>query len=484
MAGSGIMLNFERMAHPDFNALFRIFTNHFNMEPVSGQRELIGELIHFTFSPEPYPVFVLSGYAGTGKTSILGAYVNMLRELRIQSRLLAPTGRAAKVLSYRSGKRASTIHKMIYRAKSAAEIGSPLSLAPNLAKNTVFVVDEASMIGDHSLQADGSVSRNLLEDLLEFVFSGKDCKLIFLGDEGQLPPVGSPDSPAMDVKHLAFHFPRTGIRKFRLTEVMRQEENSAILENATVLRTLTAGQKPALFAGKDLRFIEGGELQDVLEKAYDHSGMDETIVITRSNKRANAYNNQIRSRLLWFEEELCGSDILMVVKNNYFWLADTPEIGFVANGELLRVKRVLKRETLYGFDFARLLVEFTDYDIGEKEVLVMLETLQMESPSLPRDRQKELFFAIEADYSYELNKKKRYELILKDPYFNALQVKYAYAVTCHKAQGGQWENVFIDQGFIPDDGLNSDYYRWLYTALTRASQQAYLVNFPNEFQVI
>ena len=456
------------------------FLAFFGNMPGNEQAELIHRLSVFAIKSDNFPLFLLSGYAGTGKTTILGAFVKTLKHFKINSRLLAPTGRAAKVLSLRAGKSASTIHKQIYRMKSSSEPGSALSLAPNLMPNTLFVVDEASMIGDHSLQSDGSISRNLLDDLIEFVYSAKGCKLIFLGDEGQLPPVGNPHSPALDAKHLRFHYPKLQITQHRLTEVMRQQNDSTILENATIIRNLSENDSLKLRSGHDFHFQDGQELQDVLESAYNRDGMDETIVVTRSNKNANAYNNQIRSRILWFEDDLCQNDMLMVVKNNYHWMADQPEIGFIANGELMEIKRILKRESLYGFEFAHVQARLVDYDLDEKEMIILMDTLQIETPSLSREKQKELFFAIEEDYRYETTKKKRYELIMKDPYFNALQVKYAYAVTCHKAQGGQWKNVFVDQGYIPDDSLNSDYYRWLYTAVTRASERIFMVNFPEE----
>jgi exodeoxyribonuclease-5 len=341
------------------------------------------------------------------------------------------------------------------------------------------------MIGDHSLLTDGSVSnRNLLDDLFEYVFSGKNCRLILLGDEGQLPPVGCDYSPALDANFLKNNYFALNITEFSLTEVLRQANESGILANATELRSLGDDDHPQFQTKCYADFIRlpGDEFQDALEAAYSFSGAEETIIITRSNKRANAYNNQIRSRLLWYEEALCAGDCLMVVKNNYYWIDDQSKMGFIANGEALKVLRVKKVEEMYGFEFARVIVKFSDYDeLAELEVLVFMEALQVEAPSISRARLKELFFAIEQDYQHERNKKKRFELILKNPYFNALQVKYAYAITCHKSQGGQWEQVFIDQGYIEPESINKEYHRWLYTAVTRATEKLYLVNFTEDF---
>lgn len=430
-------------------------------------------------------LFVLSGFAGTGKTSVLGAFVQALQEYKVKVKLLAPTGRAAKVFSLKSKADAFTIHKQIYRRKSKTDLGSPLSLQPNLFKNTVFIVDEASMIGDYSMQSDGSISsRNLLEDLFEYVYSGAGCKLILMGDEGQLPPVGSDHSPALNVDYLENHYPDINITFYKLTEVLRQAEDSEVLRNATLLRNTNWVDYPKfdLKKGGDLIRLNGMELQDELESSMNNYGVEDTILITRSNKRANEYNQQIRGRILWFEEKLCNGDCLMVVKNNYYWVGDDSNMGFIANGELFTIRRILKIEELYGFEFAKVIVNFVDYEeAGDVELIIHTESLMSEGPSLSRGRMKELFFEVEQDYVHIKIKKERYEAILKDPYFNALQVKYAYAVTCHKSQGGQWQNVFIDQGYISDEILGPDYYRWLYTALTRAVDKVYLLNFSDEF---
>lgn len=457
----------------------------FGWPPTGHQSELFEELERFMRFHERKSLFVLSGYAGTGKTSVLGAFVQVLKELKVPVRLLAPTGRAAKVFGGKANTDAFTIHKVIYRRKSKTDLSAPLSLQPNLLKHTVFIVDEASMIGDYTLQSDGSVNvRNLLEDLFEFVYSGEGCRLILMGDEGQLPPVGSDYSPALQVDYLKNHFPEIELFRFRLEEVLRQAEDSEVLRNATLLRNTEWVDYPKfdLRPGSDLVRLNGMELQDALDSAIHSDGVEETIVITRSNKRANNYNLQIRGRILWYEEELCGGDCLMVVKNNYYWMGEDSKMGFIANGEMLRIRRILGYEELYGFRFVRIMANFVDYDTeGDVELILHTETLLTEGPNLPRTRMKELFYAVEADYMHIKVKKERYEAILKDPYFNALQVKYAYAVTCHKSQGGQWKNVFIDQGFLNEDVLGPDYYRWLYTALTRTTDKAFLINFDDAF---
>ena len=458
---------------------------HFGLSPTEGQETLFAELELFTRRQEGQQVLVVRGYAGTGKTSVLAAYVRALKSFGVKTRLLAPTGRAAKVFSNKAGQDAFTIHKQIYRRKSKVDIGSGLSLQPNLFKNTVFIVDEASMIGDYTISKDGSVdARNLLEDLFEYVFSGVNCRLILLGDDGQLPPVGSDHSPALNSEYLTNHFPRLEVHSFQLSEVLRQSYDSEVLRNATLLRNTDWIDYPQfdLREGGDLIRLGGFDLQDSLETSYGRYGQEETIIITRSNKQANAYNQQIRGRILWFEEQLCSGESLMVVKNNYFWLGDESNIGFIANGEQLRVVRVLKTEEIYGFEFAHVIVNFVDYtDLGDVELIMHTETLTSDGPSMTRDRMKDLFFEVERDYAHIRNKKKRYEEILANPYFNALQVKYAYAVTCHKSQGGQWSEVYIDQGYINQDMMGADYYRWLYTALTRATNNAYLVNFADPF---
>lgn len=457
----------------------------FGFEPVEDQLLAIHQLVDFTYDLSGSRTFILSGYAGTGKTTLLGAYVKSLQEVKIRSVLLAPTGRAAKVLSQRSNKPAMTIHKRIYRKETVAGGGVRLMVSPNLSKHTVFIVDEASMLGDYTLTQDGAVSaRNLLEDLINYVFSNVGNKLIFVGDEGQLPPVGSDFSPALNLNYLQHEYSELNLSEFRLTKVLRQSEDSDILLNATLLRSAAEKSYPSIqLTGKtDLVAILGDDLQDALEASYSNFGSEETIVITRSNKRANLYNQQIRNRILWFEEDLCGGDVLMVVKNNYFWLGEESEAGFIANGEILKVVRISKRIEMYGFDFAKAQVQLIDYpNEGSFEVMLLVDTLTIDAPSLTRDQMKTLFFAIEEEYMFEKNKRKRYEKIMKDPFFNALQVKFAYAITCHKSQGGQWASVFLDHGYLTEELLDKSFFRWLYTGFTRASERLYLVNFDKHF---
>lgn len=428
---------------------------------------------------------IIRGYAGTGKTTAVAAFVKTINFYKVNTCLLAPTGRAAKVFSLKANKDAFTIHKVIYRKKKKTDLTGSLNLAFNTHKNTVFLVDEASMIGDYTMSSDGNVnSRNLLEDLIEFVFSQAGNKLIFIGDNGQLPPVGTDFSPALNVEYMQRNYFNIDILESTLSIVHRQKEESGVLYNATNLRSTEWVDYPKfeLKAFDDIVRVEGADLQDYLESSYSNFGQDETILITRSNKNANNYNQQIRARILWFEEIISPGDLLMVVKNNYFWLGEENKIGFIANGEVVKVNRVQKTIELYGFEFQHLIVELVDYpSVDPFEVIVHTESLTAESPALSRERMKELFYEVEKDYSGIRYKKERYEKIMADPYFNALQVKFAYAVTCHKSQGGQWAHVYIDQGFLNDDMLNASYYRWLYTAITRATDKVFLVNFKDEF---
>ena len=467
------------------SSFYSVLLENFGMEPTEEQSVLFSDLESFARDRKGKQLFLLKGFAGTGKTSVLGAFVKTLGHYKVKTMLMAPTGRAAKVFSSKSEKGTLTIHKLIYRRKSKTDFGSPISLMPNLQRKTLFIVDEASMIGDYSMQNDGNInSRNLLQDLFDYVYSSEGCKLILMGDDGQLPPVGSDHSPALNQDYLNNYYPELNIRSFKLNEVVRQAQDSEILRNATLLRNTNWVDYPRFDIQQqtDLIRLSGMDLQDELESSISKYGTEDAIVITRSNKNANKYNQQIRGRIMWFEEKLCGGDALMVVKNNYFWLGDESKVGFIANGEIIKVRRVLKVEELFGFEFAHLLVTFPDYeDLGDVELIIHTESLLVEAPNLPRDRIKALFYEIERDYIQITNKKKRYEAILNDPYFNALQVKYAYAVTCHKSQGGQWKHVYIDQGYISEEMMGPDYYRWLYTALTRGTEKVFLVNFSDEF---
>jgi exodeoxyribonuclease-5 len=459
--------------------------NFFPFSPAPQQEQVIVALLAFYCGKADFPLFVLKGYAGTGKTTLLSAFVKALFHEKKKTVLLAPTGRAAKIFSLRAEQPAYTIHKKIYRKQKVAGGGTHLVLAPNLHTNTLFLVDEASMIGDFTQQNDGSISaRNLLEDLINFTYNGKNCKLVLIGDEGQLPPVGSAFSPALNVDYLSNHFPQLIINSAQLTTVLRQSLDSDILLNATALRSAPENSFPRfeLHKKNDLIRLPGEELEDTLDSAFSNYGIKDTIFITRSNKRANLFNNQIRSRIFWFDEKIVSNDLLMVVRNNYFWLDDKSKTGFIANGEIIEIDKILGNESKYGFDFADARIRMIDYpDMDTINVKIMLNVLDENTPNLPRAEMKKLFFEIEKEYAFERNKKKRYERIMADPYFNALQVKYAYAVTCHKSQGGQWPCVFIDQGFLNEEMLENSYFRWLYTAFTRATEKLYLVNFHPDF---
>lgn len=458
----------------------QIFSNLFQFEATTDQFFAIDQLSNFVGEAKAQRVFILKGYAGTGKTTLISNFVNTLHYLKRQTVLMAPTGRAAKVFSSYAKVKAYTIHKRIYRKVKIQDGSIQLALSFNVHKNTIFIVDEASMIGDYTMQKNGNVSeRNLLEDLFSFVFSGENNALILVGDEGQLPPIGADFSPALDCKYLAFHFPSLSLTEVALEQVLRQASSSEILINATKIRNCKKNTFPKLSVKKkELFSINGLELQDALESAYNFSGVDETIIISKSNKRANLYNQEIRKRILFMEEEISSGDRIMVVKNNYFWVGESSEAGFIANGELLKIRKILKHEELYGFNFVHAQVELIDYpEHGEFKTILFKEVLNSESASLSREEMRQLFFAVEQDYLDERNKQKRYEKILSNPYFNALQVKFAYAITCHKSQGGQWEQVFLDHGKIDETLTDNSFNRWLYTGFTRAKEKLYLINF-------
>ncbi|HUW92300.1 MAG TPA: AAA family ATPase [Bacteroidales bacterium] len=428
-------------------------------------------------------IFLLSGYAGTGKTSIISSLVQTLDTIRLRFILLAPTGRAAKVLCSYSGKDAYTIHKKIYRQKSATDGVGKFVLDRNLHKETFFIVDESSMIsGDFS---EGSVfgSGKLLEDLIEYVYTGTNCKLILVGDVAQLPPVGSILSPALDPDVL--HATGFALESFELRQVIRQSEGSGILMNATTVRQqVTDGDLSVpsleLHGYDDIERLPGNDLIEKLTEAYDKCGTDGAIVVVNSNNLANRYNQGIRNRIFAREEEISTGDIVMVVKNNYYWLKDEEGTGFIANGDIAEVRRIRRFEELYGMRFAEMTLWFRDSEL-ELEAKVMLDTLQMPTPSLSAEKSRELYFAVIADQPMVKSKRKQFEIARNDPYYNALQIKFAYAVTCHKSQGGQWERVFIDQGMFSRQEPTMDYLRWFYTALTRATDKVYLVNFPDKW---
>jgi exodeoxyribonuclease-5 len=462
----------------------------FPYSPTQGQEDLIRQLSKFiTSTTSRFPFFLLEGYAGTGKTTIVSALVKSLPKAGYQALLLAPTGRAAKVLSGYSGRPAFTLHKRLYKPKLDPDGHVGLVLVPNTLSNVVFIVDEASMIPDGRASAESAIfqARDLLDDLINHVFSGTNCKLIFLGDSAQLPPVGSDQSPALNPEYLK-HSYHLDIQQFRLTDVVRQSLESGILSVATRIRNKIGADESAMpVFGEENHFqdvvrINGTEMMDALQEAYSESGYENTVVITRSNKRANLFNLGIRQRILFHEDEIAAGDHMMVVRNNYFWLPDDSKAGFIANGELIEVQRIRRIEEFYGFRFADASVRLVDYpDEATIDVILMLNTLDSESPSLSYADSRKLFDEVMADYDHVASKRKRFAEVRMNPHYNALQVKHAYALTCHKTQGGQWETVFIEKGYLTDEMINDEYLHWLYTAVTRASKKLYLVNFESRF---
>jgi len=458
----------------------------FPHEPTPQQQQLF-ELLHkFLLTENGDECFILKGYAGTGKTTIVAALVKALKYYNFRSVLLAPTGRAAKVITGYSGRKAFTIHKRIYRKKNAISLDDGFSLGQNMVANTLFIVDEASMVSD---QLTGGTRDTLLHDLVKYVYNEKNCKLLLVGDTAQLPPVGSDESPALDASLMKASF-SLDISSYELTDVLRQQKESGILFNVTNVREMIRTEKQAMpkittKGFKDVFRMNGDRLQEGLEYAYNKYGNENTLVICRSNKSANNYNMQIRNRLLWREEEITGGDQIMVVKNNYFWLqsGEDSSTAFIANGDIARIRKVRRIEEMYGFRFADVQIEFIDY--AEDPVLdckILLDTLYSESPALTQDDQKRLYTEAMKDYAhFGSNRRKMHEELKLNPYYNALQVKFAYAITCHKAQGGQWNAVFVDQGFLTEDKINTDFLRWFYTACTRATDELFLVNFNEKF---
>ena len=453
-------------------------------ETTPGQKKIIEKLSEYLSESDTSKIFVLNGYAGTGKTTLVAALVGALKELGVKTVLLAPTGRAAKVLAQYSQEKALTIHKRIYRQRTNADYESKFSLSPNLEKGTVFIVDEASMLSDTASSGALFGSGSLLSDLVDYVRSGRGCRLILVGDSAQLPPVGSDFSPALDPTTMSAY---GEVVYGTMDEVVRQESESGILFNATLVRCMLENgicTTPHFEMNyPDIEAVEGGEFLEKLQDCYERYGRDETIVITRSNKRANRYNEGIRRNVLYAEEEIESNDMLMVVKNNYYFPEHTENcpMNFIANGDIARLKRLRRFEDFYGFRFAEALLSFPDYDDTELECKILLDTLTSESPSLTREESTRLFYEVEKDYTDIRSKLKRFREIRENPHYNALQVKFSYAVTCHKAQGGQWRAVFVDRCLFGDEPMTRDLLRWLYTALTRATEKLYLVNFDSTF---
>ena len=456
-----------------------------SVQPTENQKKIIESFSDYLSEDNSSTFFVLNGYAGTGKTTIIAAIVSALKSLGIKTILLAPTGRAAKVLSQYSGEKALTIHKRIYREQTNAAYESKFSLNINRENEALFIVDEASMLSSGT-NADKTIfgSGSLLDDLIQYVRSGKRCRLMLVGDSAQLPPVGDSYSPALTP---AEFLPFGDVVYETMDEVVRQEQTSGILFNATMVRCMLENnifEIPHLdMQYDDIESVSGGEFLEKLQDCYDRYGRDQTIVITRSNKRANRYNEGIRRNILFAEEEIESGDMLMVVKNNYHYterIEDCP-MSFIANGDIARLKRIRRFEELYGFRYASAVLEFDDYDNTEIECKVLLDTISSESPSLTYEQSQKLFYEVEKDYTDIKSKIKRFKEIRENEYFNALQVKFSYAVTCHKAQGGQWSAVFIDRFLFGDEPMTKDMLRWLYTALTRATERVFLVNFDDKF---
>lgn len=473
--------NFVPQFYPMNSALFYgLLQKRFPFAPTYKQDIFFQKIAIFLTEPQNDTIFVLKGYAGTGKTTVISTIVNNLGDINKKYVLLAPTGRAAKVIANYSNNPAFTIHKKIYFPKKSSGGGISFTKQVNKHKNTIFIVDEASMISDSTLD-----SGSLLDDLINYVYSGTNCKMILLGDTAQLPPVNLDISPALDIQTLGIHYDKE-IEHIELDEVMRQEESSGILFNATELRELLKESFITEFRFnvkkfKDIvRLTDGYDIQDAINTAYSNWSIEDTAFIVRSNKRANQYNEQIRSRILFKESELSVGDFLMVVKNNYFWLKETDEAGFIANGDIIEVLELFGIKELYGFTFAKVKIRMVDYPHQKPfETVLILDTIKSESPSLTYEESNRLYEEVMKDYEDEPTKYKRFQKVKENEYFNGLQVKFSYAITCHKSQGGQWNTVFIEQPYLPN-GIDRDYIRWLYTAMTRAKNRLYLIGFKDE----
>ena len=447
----------------------------FTHVPTAEQEQAIETFGRFLTDRRDNCVMVMRGSAGTGKTTLAAAIVRALTSLEQKLVLMAPTGRAAKVFSLYAGHPANTIHRRIYRQKSLED---SFSLNFNAARDTLFIVDEASMIANQGSSDTPFASGMLLDDLVRFVYSSEHCRMLLIGDRAQLPPVGEEDSPAL----MAGVLSQYGLHVYEcdLNEVVRQSRQSGILYNATVIRHLDGMQLPKIdFRFPDITMVPGNELIEQLSGSYSKAGMDDTIVVTRSNKRANIYNQGIRNSILDREEELCTGDRLMIVKNNYHWVAQESQLSFLANGDMAVVRRVRNVHEQYGFRFAEVTMTLPDYDDYELTAMTLLDTLTSEAPALTREQQEQLYQAVMADYADVPRKADRLKKVKEDRYYNALQVKFAYAATCHKAQGGQWAHVYVDQGYMTDDMLSPSYIHWLYTAFTRATDHLFLVNWPH-----
>jgi ATP-dependent exoDNAse (exonuclease V) alpha subunit len=478
--------NFVPQTYPMNSALFYgVLQKRFPFAPTYKQDIFFQKIAIFLTEPANDTIFVLKGYAGTGKTTVISTIVNNLGDINKKFVLLAPTGRAAKVIANYSNTPAFTIHKKIYFPKKSSGGGVAFTKQQNKHKNTIFIVDEASMISDSNSDSKMYDNGSLLDDLISYVYSGTNCKMILLGDTAQLPPVNLDISPALDTHTLGIHYGKE-IEHIELDEVMRQEESSGILFNATELRELLKESFITEFRFnvkrfKDIvRLTDGYDIQDAINSAYSNYSIEDTAFIVRSNKRANQYNEQIRTRILFKESELSAGDFLMVVKNNYFWLQEKDEAGFIANGDIIEVLELFGIKELYGFNFAKVKIRMVDYpDQKPFETVLILDTIKSESPSLTYEESNRLYEEVMKDYENETTKYKKFQKVKENEYFNGLQVKFSYAITCHKSQGGQWDTVFIEQPYLPN-GIDRDYIRWLYTAMTRAKNKLYLIGFKDE----
>lgn len=456
----------------------------FPFVPTEVQDELLEMLSDFIFDTDKRKLFLLKGYAGTGKTTTISTVVNNLWRAGKKAVLLAPTGRAAKVIANYSNKQAFTIHKKIYHPKKAKNGAVKFVLQTNKHNNTIFIVDEASMIPDRAADARLFENGSLLDDLLFYVYSGKNCKLIFIGDTAQLPPVKLELSPALQAETLEMNYDKKVI-EIELDEVMRQHEDSGILANATKLRLILGNEAIGDFKFKldfpdIIRLTDGYEIQDAISDAYDSDGVEDTTFIVRSNKRANQYNQQIRSKIRGQENEISTGDYIMVVKNNYFWLEDNSEAGFIANGDICEIMQIFNYKDLYGFRFAEVTVRMVDYPTQKPfQTVIILDTLTSETPSLSYNDSNKLYEEVKKDFEHEKSSYRKLLAVKKNKFFNALQVKFSYAITCHKSQGGQWKTVFIEQPYLPN-GQDISYLRWLYTAVTRAQEKLYLIGFKDD----
>ncbi|NRB60920.1 MAG: AAA family ATPase [Winogradskyella sp.] len=467
------------------SAFYTLLKSKFPFQPTSKQDEVLMQLSEFIFDQASNNLYLLKGYAGTGKTSIIGTIVANLWQSKKSAVLLAPTGRAAKVISNYSKKEAFTIHKKIYFPKKEKGGGVKFVMQPNKHRNTIFIVDEASMIPD--VPSDSKLFENgsLLDDLMQYVYSGHQCKLLLIGDKAQLPPVKSDLSPALDATKLDLNYNKN-VKGLELDEVVRQEENSGILANATELRSVLESSFYDSFKfdvsnySDIVRLVDGHEIMDAINESFSNDGYEETAIIVRSNKRANLYNKQIRERILFNESEISAGDYLMVVKNNYFWVKPTTEAGFIANGDIIEVLEIFSIKELYGFKFAEVKAKMVDYPrMRPFETVLLLDTINAESASLTYEESNRLYQEVSKDFANEKSNYKRFLGVKNNKYFNALQVKFSYAITCHKSQGGQWNTIFVEQPYLPN-GMDKDYIRWLYTAVTRAKEKLYLIGFKDD----